>query len=254
MTTAIYWKETKYEFLKRLRVRNFAVFALGFPLMFYILYGLMLPTGRVAGLSTATYLLATYGTFGVMGICLFGFGVALAIERGQGWLDLKQASPMPVAAYFTAKVATCVVFSVVLVILLLSLGLGFGHVQLSPLALAGLAGTLILGAIPFAAFGLLLGYLANANSAPSFINMIYLPLSFCSGLWMPIQMLPNSLQHVAHFLPPYHLSQLALYVIGASDSGDYWLHWEALGGFTLLFLGLARLAYGRDESHKNGVA
>ncbi len=248
MTTATYWKEAKYEFLKRLRVRNFAFSTLGFPLMFYVLFGLALPTAQVSGLRMATYLLATYGTFGVMGVCLFGFGVALAIERGQGWLELKQASPMPLAAYFTAKVTTCVAFSVVLIILMMALGLGFGHVHLSALNLLSLAGVLVLGSIPFAALGLWLGYITNANSAPSFLNMIYLPLSFCSGLWMPLEILPKGIQHIAPFLPPYHLSQLALHVIGANNSGGYWVHWEALAGFTLLFLGLTRLVYRRNES------
>ncbi len=248
MTTTIYWKEAKYEFLKRLRVRNFTVATLGFPLMFYILYGLALPGGHVLGLRVPTYLLAAYGTFGVVGVCLFGFGVALAMERGQGWLELKQASPMPPGAYFAAKVATCLAFSVVLVILLFALGLGFGHVQLSPSRLLQLAATLVVGAIPFAALGSFLGCLAPASSAPSFLNMIYLPLSFCSGLWMPLEMLPKAVQHAAPFLPPYHLNQLALSVIGGHSSGSYWIYWEALAGFTLLFLGLARLAYRRTNS------
>ena len=40
----------------------------------------------------ATYLLATYATFGVIGAALFGFGVGVAVERGQGWMLLKRAS------------------------------------------------------------------------------------------------------------------------------------------------------------------
>ena len=254
MKMAIYWKEAKYEFLKRLRVRNFTFSALGFPLMFYVLFGLALPTGQVLGLRVPTYLLAAYGTFGVMGVCLFGFGVALAIERGQGWLELKQASPMPLGAYFVAKVATCLLFSAVLVGLLFALGLGLGHVQLPAIDLLRLAATLMTGAIPFAALGLFLGYIANASSAPSFLNMIYLPMSICSGLWMPLEALPRAMQRIAPFLPPYHLRQLALHVIGAESPGSYWIHWEALAGFTLLFLGLARLVYRREQSWVNGVA
>ena len=88
MTMAIYWKEAKYEFLKRLRVRNFTFSALGFPLMFYVLFGLALPTGHVLGLTAPTYLLAAYGTFGVMGVWLCGFGVALAMDRGLGWVEV----------------------------------------------------------------------------------------------------------------------------------------------------------------------
>ncbi len=175
--------------------------------MFYVLFGLALPTARASGVHMSTYLLATYGTFGVMGVCLFAFGVSIAMERRLGWLELKQASPMPPAAYFAAKLATCVVFSLAVVTLLLALGFAFGHVQLSVLDTLRLVVILVAGAIPFGALGLVLGYIANASSAPSFLNMIYLPMSFCSGLWMPFEFLPKAVRQIAPFLPPYHLSQ-----------------------------------------------
>ncbi len=254
MTTAIYLKEAKYSLLERLRIPAFLFSSLGFPLMFYVLFGLALPTGQASGLHMATYLLATYGTFGVMGVCLFGFGVSVAIERQLGWLELKRASPMPPAAYFVAKLATCVVFSLAVVTLLLALGFAFGHVQLSPLDTLRLIAILVAGAIPFGALGVALGYFANASSAPSFLNMIYLPMSFCSGLWIPLQFLPKILRQIAPFLPPYHLSRLALGVIGADQPNAYWCHWAALAGFTLLFVGVAALAYRLDASRKNGIS
>lgn len=253
MTTAIYFTEAKYEFLQRLRVRAFSLSALGFPLMFYVLFGILLPSAQASGVQMSTYLLATYGTFGVMGVCLFGFGVSLAIERELGWLELKQASPMPPAAYFFAKMVTCLAFSLVLITLMLALGFVFGRVQLSTVQTLRLSAILVVGSIPFGVLGVALGYVVPASSAPSLLNMIYLPMSFCSGLWIPFEFLPKIVQHIAPFLPPFHLSQLALGVIGAGRPNAYWGHWEALAGFTLLFLGLARLAYQRDASRKNSI-
>jgi len=58
--------------------------------------------------------------------------------------------------------------------------------------------------------GLAIGYFAGPNSAPAAINLIYLPLSFCSGLWVPYMFLPKLVRQIALALPPYHLSQLAL--------------------------------------------
>ena len=46
---------------------------------------------------------------------MFSFGVSLAMERGQGWLQVKRASPMPIAAYFFAKLFIAVVFSTVII-------------------------------------------------------------------------------------------------------------------------------------------
>ena len=82
--------------------------------MFYVLFGIVLGPTTPTSRETATYLLATMACFGVMGVALFGFGVSLAMERGQGWLQVKRASPMPLAAYFLAKLFAAVVFSTVI--------------------------------------------------------------------------------------------------------------------------------------------
>ena len=55
------------------------------------------------GTHYATYLIATFGTFGVMGASLFGTAAGLASERGLGWLQVKRASPMPPFAYFAGQ-------------------------------------------------------------------------------------------------------------------------------------------------------
>jgi ABC-2 type transport system permease protein len=82
-----------------------------------------------------------------------------------------------------------------------------------------LFGTLLLGVFPFCAMGLAVGYLLGPNSAPTVLNILYLPLAFASGLWIPIFVLPEFVQRLAPFLPPYHYAQLALRTVGASEGG-----------------------------------
>jgi ABC-2 type transport system permease protein len=252
-TLSVYYKEAKYEFLKNLRLRMYTVSTISFPVMFYILFGLLLNRNSdVAGTSVAAYLLATYGTFGVMGASLFGTAAGLAAERGLGWLQVKRASPMPPPAYFMAKVIMSMIFSAMVVALLLLLGLTLGRVHLPVLTIAKLIGTLVLGCLPFCAMGLAIGYFAGPNSAPATINLIYLPLSFCSGLWVPFMFLPKFLRQIALFLPPYHLSQLALGLVGAGGHESNLTHWEVLAGFTLICLGIARIGFQRDEGKNYG--
>ena len=62
---------------------GYAVPSIAFPAMFYLLFGVMFGRGTVGGISMATYLIATYGAFGVIGASLFGFGVGVAVERGR---------------------------------------------------------------------------------------------------------------------------------------------------------------------------
>jgi ABC-2 type transport system permease protein len=252
-TAAIYAKETKYEFLKNLRLRAYTASVLSFPIMFYVLFGLVLNSNASFGATRVpTYLIATYGTFGVMGASLFGTAAGLASDRGLGWLQVKRASPMPPFAYFFAKIIVSMVFSTVIVLALFSLGIALGHVRMPVLDFFRLLGTLVLGSLPFSAMGLALGHFAGPNSAPTMINLIYLPMSFCSGLWVPLMFLPDMMKKIALVLPPYHLSQLALGVVGAGTHESNAVHWEVLAAFTMICLGVARIGFQRDQEKMYG--
>jgi ABC-2 type transport system permease protein len=252
-TATIYLKEAKYEFLKNLRLRMYTASVLSFPIMFYVLYGLVLyKKDTIAGAAVPAYMIATFGTFGVMGASLFGSAAGLASDRGLGWLQVKRASPMPPFAYFVAKIISCMIFSAIIVLALFGLGIAFGGVRMPLTHFAALLGTLVAGSLPFSAMGLALGYFTGPNSAPATINLIYLPMSFCSGLWMPLTFLPKVVQHIALAMPPYHLAQLALGIVGAGSQGSSGAHWEVLAAFTLICLGGARIGFQRDQDKMYG--
>lgn len=252
MSARVYALEAKYELIKMLRLPAFVIPTIGFPLMFYSLFGLVLPSGRATGGDASRYLLATYGAFGVIGISLFALGVGVAVERGQGWLAVKRASPMPVSAYFFGKYAMTVFFASVLVALLAALGATFGHVRLEPARWASLGVVLVTGGLPFCAMGIAIGYLAGPNSAAAVVNAIYLPMAFLSGLFIPASILPKVLQQFAVVLPPYHLGQFALKAAGVLPMDGIWNNAAALIGFGAAFSVLALVAYRRDEGKTYG--
>jgi ABC-2 type transport system permease protein len=95
--------------------------------------------------------------------------------------------------------------------------------------------------------GMVLALLVPANSAPGIANMIYLPMSFCGGLWIPIMFLPRILQHFAVVLPTYHVAQLMLGSSATLQQAARSSHWLGLLGFTLLMLGVAWLGFRRLE-------
>jgi len=165
---------------------------------------------------------------------------------------VKRASPMPPLAYFTPKITMSLIFSAIVVALLFGLGFALGGVNLPAVLAFKLFLTLLLGSLPFCALGLAVGYFAGPNSAVAVLNLIYLPLSFCSGLWVPLMFLPKLLRQFAHLLPPYHLSQLALGAIGGGEHESTWGHCGVLISFTLICLGIARLGSQRDENQAYG--
>ncbi len=248
----IYALEAKYEFLKVLRLPAYSIPTLAFPTLFYLMFSLAFGGRSLGSTSMSSYMLATYGAFGVIGAALFGFGVGISIERGQGWLLLKRASPMPAGAYFAAKVAMALLFGAIIVGSLFALGAGMQGVRLPAGTWLGLGAILVSGALPFCALGLAFGTWCGPNSAPAVVNLVYLPMAFGSGLWMPIQILPGFLQELAPWLPPYHLAQLALKTIGGDLGRPAVGHVAALLGVTVLSLGVAWLGYRRDEGKTYG--
>jgi ABC-2 type transport system permease protein len=236
----LYWLEAWYEFVRVLRTPAFALPTLAFPVAFYVVFALVLP-GQWGSYQKATYLLATYGTFGVIGPALFGFGVGLAMERQQGWLDLKRVSPMPTAAYFLAKIAMSLSFAFAVVILLSIAAIGFGGVQIGVGPWLALVGVLLLGALPFCAFGLWIGTLVKGQAAVAVVNLVYLPMSVLSGLWIPLFAFPTLLQKAAVIWPAWHLGRMALGAVGQVPDVDYLSHAIALLAMSALFLSLAAL-------------
>jgi ABC-2 type transport system permease protein len=247
----IHWLEAKAELLKTLRMPGYIIPTLAFPLIFYTFFGIIFGRSTSASLSLSTYYLATYGAFGVIGASLFGFGVGVAAERGQGWLQVKRSTPMPMSAYFGAKISMALLFSGTIALALFALGMLFGNVHLPLAVWPRLFGILVAGALPFCALGLAIGYFAGPNSAAATVNIIYLPMAFLSGLWVPIEVMPRFVQSVAAFLPPYHLAQLALNTFRAGH-GSAGVHVIALASYTLLFLALAAIGYDRDEGKTYG--
>ncbi|HYK01839.1 MAG TPA: ABC transporter permease [Thermoanaerobaculia bacterium] len=243
-----YLLEIKYEFLKALRNPAYALPTILFPIIFYYFFGVIFGGKQTGNVKMAEYLLATYGAFGVIGAALFGFGVTVALERGHGWLEAKRTTPMPIASYFVAKLAMAMLFSAIVVLLLFTMGIYLGGVTLTFAKGLTLLATLVAGSITFCALGLAVGFFAGPSAAVPIVNVLYLPMAIVSGLWIPIQFLPNALQDAAQWLPPYHFSQLALHVIGASRGEPVAVHVFAMAAAALFFAAIAYLGYRRDTA------
>jgi ABC-2 type transport system permease protein len=249
-TIHIYFTEARFEFVRLLRTRAFSLAVIGFPVIFYLFFGLIMNRSQhLGGLPVAKYMLGSYAVFGMVGAALFGIGGGLASELSTGWLELKRASPMPPLAYVVAKCCSAAMFGLIIVSLLTLLGITIGHVSISLPQFVRMMALTLVGTIPFACLGMVIALLVPFNAAPGVINIIYLPMSFCGGLWMPIMFLPHLLQKFALLLPTYHLSQLVLSCFGYATVGSAVSHWLGLLGFTLVMLGVAAIAYRRLEQN-----
>jgi ABC-2 type transport system permease protein len=208
-----YLTETKFECLRALRAPAFAIPFLLLPLVLYVLFGVFLAGSMSKGDPTiAKIMFVNWSIFGIMGPGMFGFGMFVATERGQGLLTFKRALPMPPAAYLLSKIVMALLFSVIVMVTLVIAALALGHPGFTTGQYLGVSLLAILGSAPFCAVGLFIGTLASAKSAPAFANLAYLPFMHLGGLFYP---LPKSVQPIEFLSPAFYLDKLALRVTGA---------------------------------------
>jgi len=207
-----YLAETRYELTRMLRNAAFLLPIVAIPLAAYLLFGVVISTDAVANDPlVADYLFSGFAVMAVTGSALFGVGCTLALERDAGLMQLKRAQPAPAGSWLVAKMLVAPVFAALAYAPLLVVGVTLGKVTLSYGELAAMSAVLLVGVFPFCALGLLIGALVRGSAAPAFINLIYLPMIWLSGMFFP---LPKVLHGQTIIWPAFHLNQIALSVAG----------------------------------------
>lgn len=250
MSTQAFLRLTACELLKLGRTPAFTIPTLVLPAMFFAFFGLPQAERLIGGIPGCRYLLVSYSTFAVMSVGLFAFGVSVAAERESGWSRLLRFSPVSPMLHLFSKFAVATLFAAASVLVLLGLvELTTEHCVDFVLTTVLLSGVLP-GVITFSALGMAIGYLCPPPSASAMANVIFLPLAFASGLFIPLEYLPAPVQRIALSLPPYHLAVLGWARIGAIDGGRLVVSMLAVLSFIVLFVLLARLAYLQEQSRE----
>ena len=244
--------QTRSELLMRWRLPAFSATNLLLPVVLFSFFGLPF-AGRMSagGLDVGVVVLTSFGAYAVGQVMVYGFGIGVAVERGQKIDVLMRATPLPPGAYLAAKVVVAMLFGLLAVLVLFTYGSVVGGIRMAPGTWVSVIARLLAGSLPLIALGFAIGYVVGPNAAPAVVNLVYLPLAFASGLFMPPEQLPAFIQRVAPYLPTYHYAQLAWSAVGAGrEPVGTSVAW--LAGYAGLFLWVAARAYRRDAAQKFG--
>ena len=242
--------QTRSEIRMRWRIPAFSLTSLALPVLFFTFFGLPFARQTLAnGVSLGAFLLASFAAYAVGSIMVYGFGIGVATERGMKVDLLMRATPVPPTIVILAKVLNALVFSGISIVVLIVYGVLVGGVRQDLTVWIVMIVRLLAGSLPFIALGFAIGYSSGPHAAPALANLIYLPLAFASGLFMPVSQLPGFVQRIAPYLPAYHYGQLAWGAVGARTEPILTsLAW--LAGYTAVFLLIAARAYRREQSLK----
>lgn len=240
MSTATY---TRYELLRTFRNRRFFIFSLVFPLILYFV--IAAPNRNVhnfggSGTPAPLYYMVSLAGFGAM-TAVLSSGARIAAERTAGWNRQLRITPLSPRAYFRTKVATGYLMALVTIAVLYASGASLGVT----IPLAGwleMTGLILVGLIPFAALGILIGHLLTADSLGPVMGGLTSLLALVGGAWFPLGQ-HGFLHDLAQGLPSYWLIQASRVTVGG--------HWQATGwlviaAWTIVLSVLAVAAYRRD--------
>jgi ABC-2 type transport system permease protein len=235
---------TRFELVRTLRNTRLLVFSLGFPLILY--FAIAAPNRNEAdfggsAISLPLYIMVGLLSFGAM-TALMASGARIATERTDGWTRQLRITPLSAPSYFAAKVLTGYVMAALTIVLLYASGALLG-VSLAPWRWLEMTGLILVGLLPFAALGILLGHLLTADVIGPATGGVVSLLALVSGNWFPLG--EDSLLHdVAQFLPSYWLVQASR----VSLEGHGWttLGWGVVGAWTVALAALAWAAHRRD--------
>jgi ABC-2 type transport system permease protein len=192
-----------------LRSPEFAVGAVIIPVILYAMFGLtnassLLPGGTRIGLA----MLISLSCYGIVTLAIVVFGEDVAKDRGRGWLRTLRATPFPTGVYLLGKLGAALVHGALITVTMAVLGATAGGVDLSPGRWALYGAAMLAGVVVFSPLGFAIAYVAKPKTAAVIANVIFLPLAFASGFFVPLGELPDVMGDIARFLPTYHFGQL----------------------------------------------
>ena len=105
-----------------------------------------------------------------------------------------------------------------------------------------MTGLIIVGLIPFAALGIVLGHMLTVDSIGPALGGTVSLLALISGTWFPVT--SGFLHDLGQFLPSYWLVQAGRVALGGSAWGAK--GWAVVLGWSVVLGVLAAWAYARD--------
>jgi ABC-2 type transport system permease protein len=194
-----------------------------------------------SGISFPLYYMVAMAAFGTMSAML-SCGGRIAAERAVGWNRQLRITPLSPRAYFRVKVLTGYMMAIISLLALYIAGASLG-VSLGVGEWLKMTGLILLGLVPFAALGVMLGHMLTPDSTgPAMGGGISL-LALLGGVYFPLGN-HGFLHELARYIPSYWLVQASHVALG----GHPWsaMGWIVMIAWTIVLGALAARAYRRD--------
>lgn len=243
----LFWVDLKLYFRDPLA----AFFVLAFPPLLVVLFGAMFgndPDPLFGGLGAMDISMPAYTGLVLGSVGLLSVPIATAAYREQGVLRRYRATPLKPITYIAADVLTNLLMTTLGMIALVTVGWLLHRVHFGGRIL-DVAGALLLSALAMFAFGYLIAGLAPGARSAQIIGMvIFYPMMFLSGASVPLEVMPETIERIAEFLPLTYAVRLLRGMWFAEPWGDHLLEVAVLVGVLIVCGALASRFFRWGES------
>ncbi len=199
------WRLTLAESRLFLRERVGPIWGIALPMLLLVIFGAIpsfsKPQASFGGYTTLDIYVPILIAMMLGLLSLVALPMVLAGYRENGILRRLQTTPAGPARVLSAQLLINLGAATVTVILLLAVA-RLGYSVPLPRQLAGFALAALLAAAALMSIGLLVAAVAPTGRTAQVIgSLLFYPLMFFSGLWLPIPSMPAALQHISHATP-----------------------------------------------------
>jgi ABC-2 type transport system permease protein len=200
-TAALTWRQFRFE--RRLFWRNPSAAFFNFTLPFLFL--IMIASVFGANRKELNILIPGIAGMSVLGTTFTALAYTFVFNREQGILKRIRGTPMPPIAYFGGVIASAVANAIVQVALIVVIGHVFYDVSW-PKDYFELVVFVVLGVVAFGSLGIAFAHvIPNFDAAAAYVNAVFLPLIFISGVFYSTKSLPEVFKVIAVALPLKHV-------------------------------------------------
>jgi ABC-2 type transport system permease protein len=230
------------EVRRLIRNRRTVIFTLIIPAVFFFLFKSRARLQTAEGADIAAITMIGLSVYGAM-IAATSGGALVSVERALGWSRQLRLTPLRPPAYIAIKLATAMLLGLVSVAVV-NVVAAFDGVRLD-LGIWVATGVLSwAAALVFASFGLFMGYLLPSENVMQFIGPVLGIFAFFGGLFIPVSLLPTTIQNIAPYMPPYGVAQIARFPLLGGTFDPTWI--LSLGLWTIGFAAAAAVLFRRD--------
>lgn len=195
------WRQFRLERRMFWRNPSAAFFNFGLPLLFLALFGAIFSGSQ----DDLDVIVPGIAGMSVMSTTFSALAMNVTFLREQGVLKRMRGTPLPSGAYLAALAGHAVVNAAVQVTLVVVAGRLFFGLDW-PKDYVELVVYLVAGVASLAALGVAFSHvIPNFDSAPAFVNVVFLPVIFISGVFYDADDAPGFLRDIARALPLTHL-------------------------------------------------